>query len=896
MNLHTLNELFACEKEAIFRVGNDERMTVSEVYGDVSVFGYSPEELISGNIGLLDMVHPDDKTSFSERYSSNCRSSSFEQRILAKSGDLIWVSCVCVCVVDASDNDDVSIWVKMKDISKYKQYEQEALKNESIIRNIFDYSADGMSLADKDGNIHEWSAGFEKMTGLSKDAVVGKPIWIATANVFAEQQSEEGRKKTEEGQRQAFVDMEEKSYIRRIINEATGEYKIVNSRYFPIPIADEIMMGIISNDVTELMRSWDIIKQGEQELSAERDRIKVLGDHMPDSCMYRFVLDTKTGQTYISYVSGTFEKITGLSPEKLFSDYRTFFSDVMHPEDAIAMQKALEKAVATRTGFYQEGRITVNGNQRWLLFSSYPHQTEDDLIIWEGIMHDITQRKESERKLAIEKNRLKMLGDYIPDGCLFRYTFDEKNNRHYMFYVSATWEEITGVPAKDVMSDFNSFYSVVDPEDALLMQKALDAVVKTRADFYYEVSIMNKGSHKWLQFSSHPHPESDVWVWEGIVHDITPQKEAEYMLVKEKERLQTIGDNLPEASLHRFVKDIRTEKFYMEYVSATWEKITGYTAESVLESMDDLFDGIHREDMQKFMRELQTSQDNMSNFLIEIRLNDRWMLISSHPHTNGDKIMWDGVVNDITDRKKAEIELTQAKEKAEEADKLKSAFLANISHEIRTPLNAILGFLSIASTSETTHEVIQKYVDLISRSSSQLLQQIENIIDVSKIEIGQMELHPVELNVNIFMDELKSSLDYTHAELEHIELILDTDNSIDTCIIRVDAKRLQQVLRCLIENAIKFTEKGFVRFGYRQSSQEMLEFFVEDTGIGIKKDKLEVIFDSFRQLELSNTRRYGGTGLGLSISRGLVRLMGGEMWGESMEGEGSSFFFTIPFI
>ena len=244
-------------------------------------------------------------------------------------------------------------------------------------------------------------------------------------------------------------------------------------------------------------------------------------------------------------------------------------------------------------------------------------------------------------------------------------------------------------------------------------------------------------------------------------------------------------------------------------------------------------------------------------------------------------------------------ELLFAKEKAEESDKLKSAFLANMSHEIRTPLNGIVGFVQFINSGNLSPERRQEYINIINNSSRQLTRIIDDIIDVSKIESKQMTISPIPVDLNELMNELwvffKSYLQVNGKE--HVSLVLDDSEFVDHCIIFVDAFRLRQVLNNLINNAIKFTEKGYIRFGYRKSEPDLLEFVVEDSGIGLRSDQKEVIFERFRQADLGEARRfYGGTGLGLTISRSLVQMEGGKMWVESTEGIGSTFYFTISYL
>jgi len=253
---------------------------------------------------------------------------------------------------------------------------------------------------------------------------------------------------------------------------------------------------------------------------------------------------------------------------------------------------------------------------------------------------------------------------------------------------------------------------------------------------------------------------------------------------------------------------------------------------------------------------------------------------------------------DITDRKQAERELILAKKKAEEADNLKSAFLANMSHEIRTPLNGITGFLRFLASDNLSQERKHAYIDVINNSSTQLVKLIDDIIDVSKIEAKQMNIIPVPVHINSLMKELHIFFE-TYLQInnkERVMLILDDSKFIDNCVAVVDPTRLRQVLSNLIGNAIKFTEKGYIRFGYRQKAPDQLEFFVEDTGIGLAPGKHEIIFKRFRQAEFNTSHMYGGTGLGLNISSNLVQMMGGDIWVESTEGAGSTFYFTILYL
>ena len=255
------------------------------------------------------------------------------------------------------------------------------------------------------------------------------------------------------------------------------------------------------------------------------------------------------------------------------------------------------------------------------------------------------------------------------------------------------------------------------------------------------------------------------------------------------------------------------------------------------------------------------------------------------------------IFRDVTEVKKAEEKLKEAKEKAEESDRLKSAFLSNMSHEIRTPMNAIIGFSDILSDQDITTEERKVYHDYIHNSCNSLSNLIDDIIDISKIEAGQIKIENSDCHINDLIEELNTFFKemMVRKDKGKIDLRIMKPSDKNDLFIQVDPVRLRQILANLIENAIKFTGEGFIEFGYTVLNEETLQFYVKDTGIGIPEEEHDLIFKRFRQVDYSNARNYGGTGLGLSISKSLVELMGGRMWMSSNYGKGSTFYFTIPF-
>jgi PAS domain S-box-containing protein len=250
-------------------------------------------------------------------------------------------------------------------------------------------------------------------------------------------------------------------------------------------------------------------------------------------------------------------------------------------------------------------------------------------------------------------------------------------------------------------------------------------------------------------------------------------------------------------------------------------------------------------------------------------------------------------IRDITESKKTGIELRRAKEQAEESDQLKSSFLSNMSHEIRTPLNGILGFTNLLSEPDLPKDEQMDFIQTIHKSGERLLVTINNIIDIAKIESNMMESSVKATNIN---EKLEFICKFFQPEIKIKGLLFICKNTFaeSDALIKTDSEKLYGILTNLVKNAIKFTNEGTIELGCEKKGK-WLEFYVKDSGIGISREYLKVIFDRFRQGSDSLTRNYEGSGLGLSISKSYVEMMGGKMWVESEVGKGSIFYFTIPF-
>ena len=238
-------------------------------------------------------------------------------------------------------------------------------------------------------------------------------------------------------------------------------------------------------------------------------------------------------------------------------------------------------------------------------------------------------------------------------------------------------------------------------------------------------------------------------------------------------------------------------------------------------------------------------------------------------------------------------ELTIAKGKAEESDRLKSAFLANISHEIRTPMNGILGFTDLLKEPNLSQEKQIEFISIIEKSGTRLLNIINDVLTISKVDSGQMEVYVSDTNIN---EQIEYIYTFFKPQIEQKGMQISYKNALPVkgAIFKTDREKIYAILTNLVKNAVKFTETGSIELGY-EKQDDYIRFFVKDTGVGIRPEQLKFVFDRFRQGSDLLNRNYEGTGLGLSISKAYVEILGGKIWAESEQGVGSTFYFTIPY-
>ncbi|MFH1121196.1 MAG: PAS domain S-box protein [Bacteroidota bacterium] len=384
-----------------------------------------------------------------------------------------------------------------------------------------------------------------------------------------------------------------------------------------------------------------------------------------------------------------------------------------------------------------------------------------------------------------------------------------------------------------------------------------------------------------------------------IARDITERKKAELSLHESNEVYRNLIEKMPDG-VYKTSHDGRVIE-----VNPAMIKILGFDSKEELMGVNIAhelyFDPSDRE---------RLTIEGIDKELISYRLRKKdgsevW--VEDHGwYTYSDKgeiIFHEGIIRDVSERKHAEKELIISKEKAEESDRLKSAFLANMSHEIRTPMNGILGFADLLKNPGLTGEDQQNYIGIIEKSGERMLSIINDIIDISKIEAGLMKADIRESNIN---EQIIYIYNFFKPEVEAKGMQIFYSNMLpaDESIIKTDPEKVFAILTNLVKNAIKYTNKGSIEFGYEivETNHTLyMQFFVKDTGIGIPEEKQDVVFERFIQADITGQNAYQGAGLGLSITKAYVEMLGGKIWVLSgpdsfREGMGSTFYFTLPYI
>jgi len=625
-------------------------------------------------------------------------------------------------------------------------------------------------------------------------------------------------------------------------------------------------------------------------------------------------------QPEFTFVSDRYLTMLKLQREQILKDATIPFS-LIHPEEYEAFMALNQKTFQNGTSFFWEGRMIVNGETRWYRLESIPRISVEGEKIWEGVLTDITERVENQRQLTqmnlelearvnqrtIElqesQDFLQRITDASP-SILFVYDVEEQRN----IYVNREIGLILGYTPEEIQGMGNNFFpSLMHPDDLQKVGEEYTHIynIKDGEIREWEYRMKNKeGKWRWLYSRYTPftrNAEGLVKRTIGSAQDITERKEAELENQKLKERLQFILAVNPAV-----IFTCKAQNFHLTFISDNVRNVMGYTPEEILATPDFWINHLHPEDASTVLAEMNHLMEkgycNHEYRSLHRDGNYRWVRneLRLIRDSQGNPLEIVGYFTDVGDRKEAETQLQQRNQELIHATRLKDEFLAMMSHELRTPLNAILGVNECLQ--EEIYGAINdrqlKALNTIENSAYHLLDLINDVLDVSKIEAGEMKLNTDTVSIR---DLCHSSMMFIQPQAQKKNITLKSSFCASLPTITIDERRIRQALINLLNNAVKFTPEGgsiTLEIDYplmkEKETPPFIRLAVMDTGIGIAPENIKKLFQPFVQIDSALNRNYEGTGLGLTLVKRIVELHGGTVEVSSELGKGSCFTIDLP--
>jgi PAS domain S-box-containing protein len=634
------------------------------------------------------------------------------------------------------------------------------------------------------------------------------------------------------------------------------------------------------------------LKQTAFELEVSRERYQRLLESVTNhvysvtleggrliSTGHRFDCEAVTG-----YAVNAYDADPSLWYTMVVESDRDAFQDAIRHVIADGKTRRLEHRIVHQSGALRWMRTTFVLRSRRSRTTSTLGKAEEEAIC-DVLIEDIDERKQAEATVARLAERLDLatraarLGIWdwsIPDNSLL---WDD-----CMF-------ELYGIRREDFAGAYEAWLSALHPDDREHCNEAIQHALRHEAPYDVEFRV------RWPDGSVHYIKANGQVVWDaegqplrmtGVNYDISERKRNEQEILHHRDHLLELVDEQTsniKAIVDNAADGIVTTDSRLAILSfnAAAERMFGYRADEVLgREVGLLMPEPFRTDVIGVGREVSGQRKNGSVFPLYSAVSEM--------EAGGEK-RFIAILRDISGQKEAEAKLIRAREEAEAANEAKSAFIANMSHEIRTPMNAIIGMTDLVLESSLQPEQ-QKLLKSVADSAKSLLAILNDVLDLSKLDSGKMELESVPFSLRQLLEEVESVFQ-ANAAAKGVTLLFQLDDGAPPCV-NGDPTRLRQVLLNLVGNALKFTPEGRIDVTARrgEAADEWL-FNVRDTGIGIPRARLDTIFERFSQADQSTTRRFGGTGLGTTISRGIVERMGGRIWVDSVEGQGSTFSFSV---
>ncbi|MEG4508191.1 PAS domain S-box protein [Microcoleus sp. F6_B4] len=805
-----------------------------------------------------------------------------------------WLSA-SVCPITIGSNGRPRLSCIVEDISDRKQAEEALQHSESTLRSFFDSGSMLMGIVE-----------------LYEDDILHLSDNLASARFFGTTPEQtKNRFASEMGvppaHRQQWIDryreaLQTQGVVRfEYPHETPTEQKWLSTSVCPIGIGPNgrPRLSYIVEDISDRKRAQEALRLSEA-------RLQHLTASIPGTLYsYGYYPD---GSAKFEYISLGCRDMFEVEPEQALEDQSVLLNQ-FSSEDEPQHQEAVARAIQNVQPLTSEWRnITPSGKQRWLRAQAQPECREDGSKVWHGVILDITDRKLSEEKLKQAEYKYRTLIEQIP-GIVYisplKATTEEA-------YISPQLQQLLEVPPEEWTAGFfNSWADYVHPEDRDRIWQAVSTTISTGEPLRVEYRMITRsGRTIWVRDRANLvlAANGKTQVLQGLAFDISDRKQMEQALQESNERFQ-----LAASAVKGFIYDWDFQQNTILRTQGLFDAV-GYRPEEAEAKLEWWNEHVHPEDLPNVSGQLAEAFSNPTQiyYAIEYRLrhrNGHYVYLSDYGaiarDANGRAIRAVGHAIDVSDRRKAEAALQKALQAAQAASVAKSRFLSNMSHELRTPLNAILGFSQVMVRSNSLSSEHKEQLKIINHSGEHLLNLINDILSMAKIEAGQTTLNENRFDLYQLLDDLEQMLKLK-AISKGLHLIFEKASDLPQ-YVQTDENKLRQILINLLGNSIKFTASGQVvlrvkkgRLSKKAPSLDIvpkthLLFEVEDTGSGIGSNEIETLFDPFVQTE-SGRKSMQGTGLGLPISQQFVEMMGGEIAASSQLGQGTIFTFDIVAI
>lgn len=850
-------ELFNNVADAIYI--QDEKGTFLDVNdGAVRMYGYPREELIGKNpffVSAPGKNNVEEVTAMVAR-AFNGEAQQFEFWGLRSNGEIFPKE---VRVINGTYfGQKVSI-AMAQDITERKQAEIALQESERRYRELIELAVDGILVGSNDGTIIEANSYMQHLTGRSPENLIGLNISeLFNPNALKDTPL-----------RYDMLLKGETVFSERDILRFDGTTVPIEMHTKMMP--DGTYQSIY-RDVTDR-------KKAEETLRESETKFKSLVESTSD-----MIWETGIDGLY-TYVSPQFEILLGYPPAEVIGKSPFFFiadeniTNIKENSDLIVSKKAPFNSLVNK---YKHR----NGNILYFETSGVPVYNSTGILAgYRGVSRDITQRHSAEKEL----HKLSSVVHQSPNTIIIT-GLDGK-----IEYINPAGCDITGYSVEELIGKNPSIFSAGEtpPEVYKSLWKTIKSGNEWNGIFHNK---KKNGEYFWESAFIVPLRDAEGIIkhYLGVKEDISNRVLAELALKESEERYRELFEGSPDAII---LADIETGMLTDANTAACI--LLGRTMEEIRQMHQTMLHPSSKKEIvaEMFNTHASSTLIRENAFPIEssiIRADGLEIPVEvlARPITINGKQILQGVFRNITERKLAQEELLKAKEKAEASDKLKSAFLNNISHELRTPLNGIIGFSEMLAQPESTEDDRAEFSRMIKRSSTRLINTITSYMDISMLVSGITEIRKRPFSLSHFLENTADQA-FEICNSRNLELHVNKKDAVTEVQIVTDENLLSKVFSHLIDNAVKFTKEGSITIGYEHKTG-FHQFSVSDTGKGIPKESVSVIFEVFMQADSSTSRGYEGSGVGLSIAQGFVNLMGGEIWVESNDNKGSTFFFTIP--